>query len=161
MISVDEYLRYCDQALDAYAAIVTELGDDLVNVRLDGVPGSNSAFALVTHVHGMTANWVRTVNRGIVVPRDRPAEFTATGTVGDAQRIVAATRAMLHEDARAASPRERPANPDRRRDGSISYATQGDVLLHVYEELAQHLGQLEVTRDVLLATRAAGSAGTA
>ena len=161
MISVDEYLRYCDQALDGYAAIVTELGDDLVNVRLDGVPGSNSAFALVTHVQGMTANWVRTVNRGIVVPRDRPAEFTATGTVGDAQQIVAATRAMLHEDARAASPRERPANPDRRRDGSISYATQGDVLLHVYEELAQHLGQLEVTRDVVLATRAAGSAGTA
>ena len=35
------------------------------------------------------------------------------------------------------------------------------MLLHVYEELAQHLGQLEVTRDVLLATRAAGSAGTA
>ena len=35
------------------------------------------------------------------------------------------------------------------------------MLLHVYEELAQHLGQLEVTRDVLLATHAAGSAGTA
>ena len=43
------------------------------------------------------------------------------------------------------------------KDGTISYATQGDVLLHVYEELAQHLGQLEVTRDVLLAQRA-GSA---
>ena len=28
------------------------------------------------------------------------------------------------------------------------------MLLHVYEELAQHLGQLEVTRDVLLARRA-------
>ncbi|MCB1239949.1 MAG: DUF664 domain-containing protein [Tetrasphaera sp.] len=27
----------------------------------------------------------------------------------------------------------------------------GAVLLHVYEELAQHLGQLEVIRDVLLA----------
>ena len=25
--------------------------------------------------------------------------------------------------------------------------------MHVYEELAQHLGQLEVTRDVLLAPR--------
>jgi hypothetical protein len=27
------------------------------------------------------------------------------------------------------------------------------VLVHVYEELAQHLGHLEVTRDVLLAGR--------
>ena len=161
MITVDEYLRYCDEALDTYAAIVTELGDDLVNARLDGIPGSNSAFALVTHVQGMTTRWVRTVNRGVVVPRDRPAEFTATGTVGDALRIVAATRAVLHEDAQAASPREQPANPAHEKDGSISYATQGEVLLHVYEELAQHLGQLEVTRDVLLATRAAGRAGTA
>ena len=157
MITVDQYLRYCDQALDAYAAIVTELGDGLVNARLDGIAGSNSAFALVTHVNGMTTNWVRTVNRGIVVPRDRPAEFTATGTVGDALGIVAATRAVLHEDARAASPREQPANPAHEKDGSISYATQGEVLLHVYEELAQHLGQLEVTRDVLLAS-SAGSA---
>ena len=161
MITVDEYLRYCDESLDSYAAIVTALGDDLVNARLDGVPGSNSAFALVTHVQGMTTRWVRTVNRGVVVPRDRPAEFTATGTVGEALGIVAATRAVLHEDARAASPREQPANPAHEKDGSISYATQGDVLLHVYEELAQHLGQLEVTRDVLLATRAGGSAGTA
>ena len=32
--------------------------------------------------------------------------------------------------------------------------TQGGALIHLYEELAQHLGQLEVTRDVLLAARA-------
>jgi hypothetical protein len=29
--------------------------------------------------------------------------------------------------------------------------TQGEVLLHVYEELAQHRGQMEITRDVLRA----------
>ena len=39
MITVDEYLDYCDRALDGYAASVTRLGDDLVNARLDGVPG--------------------------------------------------------------------------------------------------------------------------
>ena len=48
-------------------------------------------------------------------------------------------------------------DPAYEKDGTMSYATQGDVLLHVHEELAQHLGQLEVTRDVLLAGRA-GSA---
>ena len=81
MISVDEYLSCADRALDAYADIVTALGDDLVNERLDGIPGSNSAFALVAHVCGMTAAWVRTVNLGIPVPRDRDAEFVASGTV--------------------------------------------------------------------------------
>ncbi len=153
MISLDEYLSCCDRALDAYADIVTALGDDLVSTRLDGIPGSNSAFALVTHVFGMTARWVRTVNLGIVVPRDRDAEFTATGTVAEALALLDATRARLHEDSRAASPRERPADPAHENDGTIAYATQGEVLLHVYEELAQHLGQLEVTRDVLLARR--------
>ena len=159
MIAVDEYLDFCDHALDAYADIVTTLGDDLVNARLDGIPGSNSAFALVTHISGMTARWVRTVNRGIVVPRDRPAEFTATGTVAKALALLDGTRALLHEDAPAASPRDQPVDPAHDNDGSISYATQGEVLLHVYEELAQHLGQLEVTRDVLLA--GGGGRGTA
>ena len=157
MITVDEYLGYCDSALDGYADIVTTLGDDLVNSRLDGVPGSNSAFALVTHIAGMAARWGSTVNRGVVVPRDRDAEFTATGTVAQALTVLERARARLHEDAHAASPREQPANPATRKDGSTDDATQGDVLVHVYEELAQHLGQLEVTRDVLLAS-SAGSA---
>ncbi len=157
MITVDEYLASCDRALDEYAAIAGQLGDDLVNARLAGIPGSNSAFALVAHVAGMAARWGRTVNRGIHVPRDRDAEFAATGTVEEALGLLEQTRAGLHEDARAASPGEKPVDPVREEDGSMSYATQGDVLLHVYEELTQHLGQLEVTRDVLLAGRA-GSA---
>ena len=111
MITVDEYLGYCDRALDAYAAIVTGLGDDLVNARLDGIPGSNSAFALVAHISGMTARWGSTVNRGIVVPRDRPAEFTATGTVDEALALLDApgpvsTRTPARHP-RASSPRTR------------------------------------------------------
>jgi hypothetical protein len=38
--------------------------------------------------------------------------------------------------------------------------TQGGVLMHVYEELAQHRGQMEVTSDVLRAPWA-GSSGSA
>ncbi|WP_299441416.1 DUF664 domain-containing protein [uncultured Phycicoccus sp.] len=149
MISTEEYLRYCDAALDQYAAVCRELGDDLVNARLDDVAGSNSAFALVAHVVGVMARWGRTVNRGILVPRDRDAEFTATGTLDDALDLLARGRAALHEDVHAASPHDPPADPP---DGE-DVGTQGAVLLHVYEELAQHLGQLEVTRDVLLSRR--------
>jgi hypothetical protein len=29
--------------------------------------------------------------------------------------------------------------------------TQGGALLHIYEELAQHRGQMEITRDLLWA----------
>lgn len=152
MISTEEYLRYCDTALDQYAAVCRGLGDDLVNARLDDVPGSNSAFALVTHVVGVMAFWGRTTNRGIVVPRDRDAEFTAAGTMDDALDLLARGWAALHEDVHAAAARELPANPPDGEDGE-DVGTQGAVLFHIYEELAQHLGQLEVTRDVLLARR--------
>lgn len=150
MISIDEYLSFCDQALDGYAACVRELGDAHVNSSLTDVAGSNSAFALVAHLVGVMGRWGRTVNRGIVVPRDRDAEFTATGTVDEALALLAEGRERLHEDAHAADLGEPPVSPPTDRDRT-AYATQGAVLMHVYEELAQHLGHLEVTRDMLLA----------
>lgn len=149
MISVDSYLAFCDDALDAYAGIVRELGDPLVNATVPGVEGSNSAFALVSHVVGVMGRWARTVNRGIVVPRDRDAEFAASGSVDEAIALLEAGRVRLHEDVRAADLGAPPSNPPS--DHEDEYATQGEVLMHVYEELAQHLGQLEVGRDVLLA----------
>lgn len=149
MITTDEFLAYCDSAIEQYAAIVTELGDERVNARIVGLAVSNSAFALVSHVVGVMGRWGRTVNRGIVVPRDRDAELTATGTVAEALALLEMGRARLHEDVAHADPRAAPANPP----ADWTPATQGDVLLHVYEELAQHLGQLEVTRDVVLAAR--------
>ena len=39
MISVEEYLDVCDAALDGYAQVCRALGDDLVSVRLEDVPG--------------------------------------------------------------------------------------------------------------------------
>lgn len=150
VITSESYLTFCDDALDGYAAIVRELGDPLVNASVASLEGSNSAFVLVSHVVGVMGRWGRTVNRGILVPRDRDGEFTATGTVAEALALLESGRARLHEDVGACDVGAPPVSPPVGRDGT-AYATQGDVLLHVYEELAQHLGQLEVTRDVLLA----------
>jgi uncharacterized damage-inducible protein DinB len=140
------YLRFCDEALVAMRDIVTDLGDDLANRRPD-LPGANSAFAILTHCLGVCGAWASTTNLGRVVPRDRPAEFTATGAVAD----LAAATDRLREDfagwVEASDPGAGPARPGGRAD----YATQGEVLLHVYEELAQHRGQMEVTRDVVRA----------
>lgn len=146
---MDSYLTFCDKALDSYAVIVRELGEAHVNDVVPSVTGSNSAFALVAHAVGVMGRWARTVNRGIVVPRDRDAEFTATGSVDEALTLLEAGRARLHEDLLATDPGAAPVNPPTEGDGT-AYGTQGDVLMHVHEELAQHLGQLEVTRDVIL-----------
>ena len=45
--------------------------------------------------------------------------------------------------------------PDTARpDEPVPYTeTKGSVLLHVLEELFQHLGQMELTRDALVASR--------
>ena len=150
MITVDSYLAHCDHALDSYAGCLRALGDAQVNGLVPAVEGSNSGFALVSHAVGVMGHWARDVNRGIEVPRDRDAKFTATGSVDEALAQLESARGRLHEDARAADPAASPVNPPTQGDRT-AYATQGDVLMHVYEELVQHLGQLEVTRDVLLA----------
>ena len=80
MIERDVFLRFCDEALVAMRDIVTELGDDLANRRPD-LPGANSPYAILTHCLGVIGGWASTVNLGQVIPRDRAAEFTATGPV--------------------------------------------------------------------------------
>jgi hypothetical protein len=40
--------------------------------------------------------------------------------------------------------------------GELEFTSQGHALVHVLEEICQHLGQMELTRDVL---RAAGTPG--
>lgn len=159
VITIESYLTFCDKALDGYAVIVRSLGEVHLNKVVPSVEGSNSGFALVAHIVGVMGRWGRTVNRGIVVPRDRDAEFTATGTVDEALALLEMGRARLHEDVHWCDPAAAPVNPPTEGNGT-AYATQGDVLMHVYEELAQHLGQLEVTRDVLLADRVDPSSGS-
>jgi uncharacterized damage-inducible protein DinB len=148
VVTEDVYLAYCDKALVAMRDMVTALGDGLANRRPD-VPGANSPFAILTHCLGMTAYWASTVNLGEEVPRDRAAEFTATGRVADLSADTDRLRAAFAGWVARTEATAAPASPPE--DGDIML-TQGEVLLHVYEELAQHRGQMEITRDVLLAT---------
>ena len=154
MIDHETYLRFCDEALVAMRDIVVDLGDDLANQRPD-LPGANSPYAILTHCLGVTARWASTVNLGEVVPRDRAAEFTATGPVAglaaDTDRMRESLRDWVARADLDAAPANPPAAPkDRAPDFFLT--TQGGILFHVYEELAQHRGQLEVTRDILRAS---------
>ena len=147
MVTEDVYLAYCDKALVAMRDMVTALGDGLANRRPD-VPGANSPFAILTHCLGMTAYWASTVNLGEEVPRDRAAEFTAAGRVAD---LAADTDRLRKAFAGWVARVDATAVPARPPEDGDAELTQGEVLLHVYEELAQHRGQMEITRDVLIA----------
>lgn len=146
MIERERYLGFCDDALTEMVDIVTDLGDDLANQR-PALPGANSPVQILTHCLGVMTWWAGAVNLDRPVTRDRDAEFEAVCRVDELAADVERARRQLHDDVAAGDPAAEPARPDHLDE----YATQGAVLLHVYEELAQHRGQMEITRDVLRA----------
>jgi hypothetical protein len=149
MISIDDFLYYVDDALDAMVRIVSELGDELANRRPD-VPGANSPFAILTHCLGVMEYWGGEIVAGRTIVRDRAAEFRATGSVAELAQRVQRARQQLRADIAALDPFGPPRGCPRVADSTLPLArTQGGALLHIYEELAQHRGQLEITRDVL------------
>lgn len=151
MIPVDAVLGYVDHAVDKLAGIVTSLGDDLANQRPD-LPGANSPYAILTHCLGVMAYWGGHVVAGRDVPRDRAAEFTAAGRVADLVAAAQQAKLQFRADALTADPPAPPRRPPaRRRPDVLEARSQGHALLHVVEELYQHLGQAELTRDLLLA----------
>jgi hypothetical protein len=149
VISTEDYLWYVDDALDGMTDLVTRLGDELANRRPD-LPDANSPFAILTHCLGVMEYWAGHVVAGRTVLRDRPAEFRATGRVADLVEQVRAQRARFADDVANADPFAPPRGEVSDDDAALPLGrTQGGALLHVYEELAQHRGQMEITRDVL------------
>jgi len=156
--SLDAVVSYVDRAVDQMAAIVTELGDDLAN-RKPVLPGSNSPYAILRHCLGVMEFWGGQVVAGREITRDRAAEFRAHGPVAGLTAATADAKRKLRADA-ATAKFAAPARggPDHGMSpGELEFASQGHALLHVLEEVTQHLGQMELTRDVLRAT-AAGTA---
>jgi len=146
-----DFLWFVDQALDATVAIVRELGDERANAR-PALPGANSPYAILTHCLGVMDYWAGHAVAGRRIARDREAEFRATGRVDDLIERVAAARRQLEADVATVRSLDAPRGALLPDDAAIPIGrTQGGVLLHIYEELQQHLGQMELTRDMLVA----------
>jgi hypothetical protein len=153
-MEVEKYQAALDRAWDGMAAIAHQLGPDRVNAKAP-VPGANSAFALVTHCLGVCEYWLGGLVAGRAIVRDRPAEFVATGTLQDLDAVLTRGRDQIRKDLaayRPGAPTAAPADPRFFGPDDADLGQDG-VLLHVLEELAQHHGQLEVLRDVLMAQR--------
>ena len=150
-VSAADYLWFADLALDIMSAIVEELGDELANRRPD-LPGANSPYAILTHCLGVMEFWGGATVAGRTIERDRVAEFTATGPVADLVGRVDEARRRLSRDLAGLDSVEAPSQVRRNPDEPVPYTdTKGAVLLHVLEELFQHFGQMELTRDILVA----------
>jgi hypothetical protein len=154
MLDRHDYLYFTDRALEGMSSIVGSLGDDLAN-RKPSLEGANSPFALLTHCVGVIDYWVGHLIAGRESDRDRDSEFLAAGPVRPLLNEVAAAKAQLLEDVLRAEPAAAlHGTPPTDFQGPDRELTQGGALQHVYEELAQHHGQMELMRDVILAEHA-------
>lgn len=143
---IEAFLAVANESLDTIGSVLDDLDDATVNIA---TPGGNSVFALVTHIGGALGYWGGSLMAGEDIPRDRSAEFRATGTVDDARAIVARLRTDLPRWAAVAATgiRNPAATGTTRRDAAA--ATPEWVLTHMLRELTQHTGHLEICRDVV------------
>jgi len=150
MITVGDYLLFVDEVLDDMVRIVTELGDELANQRPD-VPDSNSPYAILTHCLGVMEYWGGYMVAGRTIQRDRAAEFRAAGHVGDLIERTRQARRQLQSDLGNFEPYAPPrGHPKHQEDAGLPmHKTQGGALIHAYEDLARHRGQMEITRDMI------------
>lgn len=151
MITQEDYWYFTGRALNGMALIVRELGDDLANTRPD-LPGANTPYALLTHCLGVVDAWIGSFVMGRSLDRDREAEFTASGPVGPLLVRVAEVETRFRSDVFSADPTAPLAvRPPAEFEGPDRELDSGAAFQHVYEELAQHHGQMEIMRDVIRA----------
>jgi uncharacterized damage-inducible protein DinB len=152
-VSTTDFLWFVDTALDVMAIIVGELGDELANRRPD-LDGANSPYVILTHCLGVMEYWGGATVADRAITRDRQSEFTARGDVEGLLRRTAEARQRLEADLSGLDAMAAPSNVQRDPHDVVPYTeTKGSVLVHILEELFQHLGQMELTRDLLLAGR--------
>jgi uncharacterized damage-inducible protein DinB len=145
--TAEAYLR---QAFTLMLDVAERLGDERVNRRPHG-PQTNSVAALITHCCGVTDFWLGHVALNQPTDRDRDAEFTATATVTELRALVDATLRRVPGYLEAIDRGEANVDPAYCVGLPGDDASAGSVVVHVLEELYQHLGHMELTADALLA----------
>ena len=154
-IVANDFLYFMNRALDGMVGIVEELDDGRVNLRPD-FPGANSPYVILYHVVCCTHFWCGAVLAGRRVSRDRDAEFKAKGTVADLRKAVQDLQQQIPKDLEHVRGEQPLTFPDGLLPTHVQHGvrdwSQGKALIHAYEELAQHFGQMEITRDILMQT---------
>ncbi|MET8563885.1 DinB family protein [Streptomyces flaveolus] len=144
-------LYFLRRAFDGMLGALEELGAGLGNTA-PALPGANSPYSIAYHCVAVADYWLGHVVAGRRVDRDRPSEFTAKGDARRLRREVEALFARLEADLRESLPSESPRNaPPADFEGPDRPLSVRGVQLHVLEELAQHHGQVQITRDLLRA----------
>jgi uncharacterized damage-inducible protein DinB len=113
-----------------------------------GELATNSLTAMVVHLAGSETYWMKEVIGGKKIVRDRDAEFVTKGlSVPEMRAKIEASGKVTREILSALT--EKQLEESRKwRDRSVSVRW---CILHVIEHYAQHLGHMQLTRQLWLA----------
>jgi uncharacterized damage-inducible protein DinB len=142
--------------LERMSRCLTDLSSDELNWR-PPIDGSNSLYVLGTHVLGNAEAWILGIALGRPIRRDRPAEFAAVGS--DAAILIGAAIELGRTLTETVKPlaealdQEREPSSELWGEGQPRKVTVRECLLHVIEHAAEHVGQMELTRDLMRAER--------
>ena len=144
--TIDTYLGVAFAGMDR---VLDRLNDITVNQRPPGW-GTNTVAGLIVHCCELAPSWFATPGLGRATDRDRESEFTTKATIGELRERIAHAADTAASLAAEFATTERTA-----RDHPLREFLPGNdrsdaaLLLHVFEELFQHLGHMEVTADAL------------
>jgi hypothetical protein len=139
---------YMRHAFGQMLEVADRLGDTRVNDRPHG-PETNAVAALIIHSCAVAEFWIGHVALGRPSDRDREAEFSSTASVAELHTLVASTLSQIREDLAAIDEGCTQADRTGRQFLEGGDGTDGAIVLHVLEELYQHLGHMELAADAL------------
>lgn len=137
---------YTDRAFDLMLGVLDRFGDDQLDVRPPG-PDTMAAASLVLHCVGVSEFWLGHVALGRPSERDREAELSATATRDELVAAIGAARTQAAADLAALAGGA--GQPSELRAFLLGDGDDDSLVLHVLEELYQHLGHLDLTADAL------------
>lgn len=147
-ITVDDFVLFCERTITGMRTAIARCDVEQLNA-LPELPAPNSPFQLVTHALSACEYWTSHIVAGHPTDRERDLEFTAVGTAAELHTQADALVARLHELAPELRAATSLANPAHTTTPLGDEWTVGAALIHAYEELAQHLGHLEITVDLV------------
>ncbi len=113
------------------------------------LPDTNTMYVLAIHTAAAAEWWIVGAAAGKPVQRDRPAEFQSSGDLATVKSWYAEKLAAVHQAAAELSDADLSAKRSYTTlRGSAEENTAAYCLLHAIEHAAEHLGHIQMTRQL-------------
>ena len=146
---VDTFWGFISRSIDQIITCLNNLPEDDLNWR--PIETANSLYVLATHILGTTEENILGVLCGQQVQRQREEEFKASGASAEPIRSKwSELRVRIKQCLENLPSEELDRKREHPRRGQL---TGREVLIVVARHAAEHMGQAELTRDLLLVSK--------